>query len=104
MKFPDTGLILCAALLLSATSPASAQETTLFADDFDGTLAQWELLQPDHITIVEEPGSTNRVVQLKPKTHHFVHALMRGTESAEGWMWLSRFSSISVFSVRFRIG
>jgi len=82
MKYSDTGLTLCAALLLSATSPASGEETTLFTDDFDGTLAQWELLQPDHITIVEEPGSSNRVVQLKPKTHHFVHALMRGTESA----------------------
>jgi hypothetical protein len=69
------------AFLLPAVGALGDTGTPLFTDRFDGGLEHWVSQQPDHIAVLEEPGSPgNRLMQLTPRDGDFMHALLRGSD------------------------
>lgn len=73
-------LALIALMVASPTwrSSASPAGKELAGDAFDSGLDRWVLESPEQIEIRDEPGTTNRLLQLTPKRGGFVHVLLAG--------------------------
>ncbi len=63
----------CLAVLVPLT--ASGGEV-LLEEDFESGLERWSLQPPARFEVLEEPGSTNKVLQLNPQRHEFAHVIL----------------------------